>query len=184
MREWQSLISTTNVLPSRTPILWPWVSLPLFPCTVLTRVLCRTVLNPKKKMAHFTKFWPSDLVEEVESVVRECVSIDNLLIFNDADSTLFGKFIERYNQRVDKEQPQATRVHKAAVSSRKPGRQNIDDTDLSSDNDDDDNYQQTSNATDTYIEEWNLYLNAHKAMPDDIGIVAWWGVCLTFLFPA
>ena len=74
MREWRSLISTTNVLLSRMPISWPWVSLPSFPCTVLTRVLCCTVLNPKKKMAHFTKFWPADLVEEVESVVRESVS--------------------------------------------------------------------------------------------------------------
>ena len=74
MQEWRSLISTTNVLPSQMPISWPWVSLPSFPCTVLTRVLCHTVLNPKKKMAHVTKFWPANLVEEVESVVCESVS--------------------------------------------------------------------------------------------------------------
>jgi hypothetical protein len=67
-------------------------------------------------------------------------------------------------------------VRKAAASSRKSGRQNIDDTDLSSSDDNDDNDQQTSKGADTYLEEWNLYLNAHEAIPDDIGIVAWWGV--------
>jgi hypothetical protein len=74
------------------------------------------------------------------------------------------------------------RVCKAVVSSRKTGRQNIDDTGLSSD-DNDDNCRQTSKTTNTYIEEWNLYLKTHEAVPDGIEIVAWWGVSRN-LFPA
>ena len=93
------------------------------------------------------------------------------------------KFVKHYNQWINKKQPQAMCVRKAAVSSCKTGHLNINNMDLSSDNDHD-NYQQTSKAVDTYIEEWNLYLNTHEAMPDDIGIVAWWGVRPALLFPA
>ena len=174
MREWRSSINTTTVLLSRTPISWPWVSLSSLLCTVLTRVLYCAVLNPKKKMAHFTKFWSSELVEEVESVVCKCVSIDNRLVFNITDGVM--QFVERYNQRIDKEQPQATRVRKTAPS-HKTGHQNIDDTDSSS-SDDDDDCRHTTKTADAYIEEWNLYLNTHEVMPDDIEIVTWWGVCI------
>jgi hypothetical protein len=135
-------------------------------------------------MAHFTKFWPSDLVEEVESLVREHVSIDHLLIVNIADS-MFSGHHQVYQALQPADQQGTTpghRVCKAVVSSRKTGRQNIDDTDLSSDDNDDD-CRQTSKTTDTYIEEWNLYLKTHEAVPDGIEIVAWWGVCLAIFFP-
>ena len=44
-------------------------------------------------------------------------------------------------------------------------------------------YLQAS-STVNYLEEWNLYLNTNEIMPDDIGIVGWWGVhhMLLFLF--
>ena len=86
-------------------------------------------------MVYVTKFWSSELVEEVESVVHECVSIDNQLVFNITDGVI--QFVECYNQRIDKEQPQATCVHKT-VPSHKTGHQNIDDMDSSSSDDDDD----------------------------------------------
>ena len=108
-------------------------------------------------------------------MVCECVSIDDQLIFNITEGVI--KFVKRYNQWIVKEQPQATCVRKT-VPSRKTGHQNIDNTDLSSEDDDDDDCQQTSKTANAYIEEWNLYLNTHKAMPDDIEIVAWWGVCI------
>jgi hypothetical protein len=136
-------------------------------------------------MAHFMKHWPLDLVEEVESVVHEQVSQLIICLFFYILLTVLVclgviKFVERYNERIDKEQPPATRVHKAAASHPKIGHQNIDDTDSSDDNN---NCQQASKTLNTYIEEWNLYLNTHEAMSDDIRIVHWWGMHLSFLFP-
>ena len=98
------------------------------------------------------KFWSSEFVKEVESVVHECVSIDDWLVFNITDGVI--KFVECYNQWINKEQSQATCVCKTAPS-HKTGHQNINDRDSSSDNDD--NYcRHTSKTADTYIEEWNL----------------------------
>ena len=36
-----------------------------------------------------------------------------------------------------------------------------------------------------YLDEWRLYLNTHEVVPNDVGIVQWWGVhCIVVLgFP-
>src|ERR1700761_3419404 len=95
-----------------------------------------------------------------------------------ADS--FFKFMERYNEKTSKAQPQATCVRKAVHSPAKLGRhRNVDDTDSS----DDEDCQQAISKGDAYLEEWNLYLNTHEVVPDNIGIVRWWGVGLTLSFP-
>ena len=148
---------------------------------VLTRVLV-VVLNPKKKMAHFTKHWPPELFEEVESVVRERVSpstsIRLCMLLTVLHFSL--KFVERYKVRNANEQGQVKHACRVAAPSSKLGHRNVDDTDSSSDDED---YLQAS-STVNYLEEWNLYLNTNEIMPDDIGIVGWWGVhhMLLFLF--
>jgi hypothetical protein len=92
------------------------------------------------------------------------------------------KFVERYNER-NKAQAPAARVRKIAASPPpKLGRRqwNVDDTDSSSDDED---RPQVTNAVDPYLEEWSLYLNTNEAVPDDMGIVQWWGVRTLSLFP-
>jgi hypothetical protein len=61
-------------------------------------------------MAHFTKFWLSDLVEEVESLVRERVSIDHLLIVNIADS-MFSRHHQVYQALQPADQQGTTPGH-------------------------------------------------------------------------
>ena len=87
------------------------------------------------------------------------------------------KFIQRFEELNKKPQTQATHIYKTRPSS-KPGHQNVYNTDTETDDDD---CQQVVNADNSWIEEWKLYLNTHEVVPDDIGIVHWWGVCL-FLF--
>jgi hypothetical protein len=87
------------------------------------------------------------------------------------------KFIERFHEQNEKVSNMSfARVHKS--SSSKPRRYNTDDTDSESDND---NYQQAADQTNGWIEEWKLYLNTFEVMPDNMGIVHWWGVCLYFI---
>jgi hypothetical protein len=126
-------------------------------------------------MAHFTKHWLAELVEEVKSVVCEHVSHSSFHMFvHIPDHThLPLKFVERYNMRNAKEQDQVKCVCKVTVSPPKLGCWNINDTNLSSDDED---YPQASNTVNTYLEEWNLYLNMNEVVPDNIRIVGWWGV--------
>ena len=72
-----------------------------------------------------------------------------------------------------------TRAPKAAASLLRTGCWTIDDTDSSSD---DDECLRAANPADAYLEEWNLYVNTHEAVPDGMGIVQWWGVCIITLF--
>ena len=73
------------------------------------------------------------------------------------------KFVKRYNKRNCKAQPETPYIHKAATSSAKLSRhQNINDTDLSSDDED---YRQVTNKGDAYLDEWSLYLNTMKLYP-------------------
>ena len=83
------------------------------------------------------------------------------------------KFVEHYNERNRKAQPKTPYVRKAAPSAKLGRHRNIDDTDSSSDNED---YQQVINKGNAYLDEWSLYLNTHEVVPDDMGIVRWWGV--------
>jgi hypothetical protein len=90
-----------------------------------------------------------------------------------------SKFVERFNEQNKKCQPQATSKHvRKKVQSIKRRHENIDDTDSSSDDDD---CQQVANTANTSLEEWKLYLNTHEVVPDDIGIVRWWG-CVSHLY--
>ena len=86
---------------------------------------------------------------------------------------IFLKFVKRYNERNHKAQPKTPYVCKAAPSAKLGQHQNIDDTDSSSDDED---YRQVINKGDAYLDEWSLYLNTHEVVPDDMGIVRWWGV--------
>ena len=58
-------------------------------------------------------------------------------------------------------------------TSPKRGWRNIDDTNTESDNDDS---QQVARQTSSWIEEWKLYINMYEVVPDDMGVVKWWGV--------
>ena len=80
--------------------------------------------------------------------------------------------MERYNE-MDKRSPQATRVHKVATLPQKTGHWKVDDTDSSSEEED---LRPVTNSANLSMEEWKLYLNTREDVPDDIGIVRWWGV--------
>ena len=83
-REWTSSIPTTNVRLNLMRTSWQWVGYLIL--SVITQlkgalVLRRRhdlVLNPKKKMGHFSKHWPADLVLEVEEVVQQRVCYSSL----------------------------------------------------------------------------------------------------------
>ena len=132
------------------------------------------VLNSKKKLAYFTKHWPADLVEEVESVVCECVSPSiSICLCTLLMALIFSlKFVECYKVRIANEQDQVNHVCKVAAPPTKLGHWNIDNTDSS---DDDEDYPRAL-STGNYLEEWNLYLTTNKVVPDEIEIVGWWGV--------
>jgi hypothetical protein len=87
------------------------------------------------------------------------------------------KFIERFHEQNKKVVQTSARVHKTPSTS-KTGRYNIDDTDSESDNDD---CQQAADLTNGWIDEWKLYLNTYEVVPDNMGIVPWWGVCFCFI---
>ena len=83
------------------------------------------------------------------------------------------KFVEHYKARNANEQDQVKCVCKVAAPLPKLAHQNIDDTDSSSDDED---YLKAL-STGNHLEEWNLYLTMNEVVPDEIGIVGWWGVC-------
>jgi hypothetical protein len=80
------------------------------------------------------------------------------------------QFIARFNQLNKKPVTQSTLKTRASP---KHGRRIIDDTNTK---DDDDDNQQVSHLTSSWIEEWKLYVNTYKVIPNDMGIVQWWGV--------
>ena len=131
-------------------------------------------------MGHFAKHWPANLVTEVEDIVRECVSqlLACSLLHTTNITDMNGKFVECFNKQNKKPQALATRACKTPSSS-KLGRWNINNTDSSSDDDD---CQQVTNTANSWLDEWKLYLNTHEVVPDDVGIVRWWGVCFSLLF--
>jgi hypothetical protein len=80
------------------------------------------------------------------------------------------QFIVRFNQLNKKP---VTQLTLKTCASLKCGCRNIDDTDTKDDNDDN---QQVSRLTSSWIEEWKLYVNTYEVIPDDMGIVQWCGV--------
>ena len=80
------------------------------------------------------------------------------------------KFIDRFNE-LNKASTTIPLSQKARASS-KPGWHNVDDTDTESDAEDD----QGTHLTSTWVDEWKLYLNTYEVVPDDMGLVLWWGV--------
>ena len=67
-------------------------------------------------------------------------------------------------------------MHKAKTH-RKTKRLNIDDTDSESD----DNNNETSDPSRPWLDEWNSYLGIQEVIPEDMGVVRWWGVWLQYL---
>ena len=120
------------------------------------------------------KHWPAELLEDVEDVVRLCVSSAFYSFLCTADTNL--KFIKRFEELSKKTQTQAIHVHKTRTSS-KPGRQNVYDTDTETDDDDS---EQVANVGSRWIEEWKLYFSTHEVVPDGVGIARWWGVRTIF----
>ena len=67
-------------------------------------------------------------------------------------------------------------MHKAKTH-RKTKRLNIDDTDSESN----DNNNETSDPSRPWLDEWNSYLGIQEVIPEDMGVVRWWGVWLQYL---
>ena len=36
----------------------------------------------------------------------------------------------------------------------------------------------SSDPSKPWLKEWNLYLQTHEVVPEGMGIVEWWGVCV------
>jgi hypothetical protein len=77
------------------------------------------------------------------------------------------KFIDRFN-----EQNKTIQHFHTTSTSAKRGRRNMDDTDTESDDDDPEAVRPTS----SWVDEWKLYINTYEVVPDDMGIIQWWGV--------
>ena len=137
------------------------------------------MLNPKKKMGHFKKNWASSLVTEVEELVKKHVRSfmhrDSRYALQHSVAHLF-QFLERYNEHNKKYNSMTTQTRKTMPPSSKPGRCNVDDTDSESDGDD----CQQVDATNSWIDEWKLYIDTNEVVPDEMGIVRWWGVRISF----
>ena len=79
------------------------------------------------------------------------------------------KFIDRFNEL---NKASTIPLPQKMRASSKPGHYNVNDTDTESDADND----QVTHATSTWVDEWKLYLNTYEVVPDNLGLVLWWGV--------
>ena len=52
---------------------------------------------------------------------------------------------------------------------------NIDDTDSESETE-----MTAADPTKPWLNEWNTYIQTHEIIPEGMGIVRWWGVCIFF----
>jgi hypothetical protein len=77
------------------------------------------------------------------------------------------KFIDRFN-----EQNKTIQHSHTTSTSAKCGCRNMDDTDTESDDDD----PEAIHPTSSWVDEWKLYINTYEVVPDDMGIIQWWGV--------
>ncbi|PPQ83822.1 hypothetical protein CVT24_012453 [Panaeolus cyanescens] len=124
--------------------------------------LVSTALDPRKKFAHFERNWGGDLTEDVESTVR-------------------SKFIERYNAlntSTSSTSPNTSRPRPSSIrASAHPRKRRIQLASLSDDESDSDPITRApSNPLEPWRTEWDSYLNTHEVVPNDMGIVEWWGL--------
>jgi hypothetical protein len=86
-----------------------------------------------------------------------------------------SKFLERFNTLQSSPTAKSTCVCKIA-STRKSTRPNIDDTDTEDESDDNNTGISPANA---WQDEWKSYINPIEDIPIGMGLVRWWGVCVT-----
>jgi hypothetical protein len=58
-------------------------------------------------------------------------------------------------------------------------RQNMDDTDSDNSSDEEPEVDDTAQP---WLHEWALYTTTHEVVPENVGIVQWWGVRNLFIF--
>lgn len=80
------------------------------------------------------------------------------------------QFIERY-EKIHGESSSTLVIKKKKTLTRR----NSDDTESESESE-----VETLNPTKPWLNEWDLYLQTHETVPEDMGIVRWWGVRLPF----
>jgi hypothetical protein len=86
-----------------------------------------------------------------------------------------SKFLEHFNTLQSSPTAKSTCVCKIALT-RKSTRPNINDTDTEDESDDNNTGISPANA---WQDEWKSYINAIKDIPIGMGLVRWWGVCVT-----
>jgi hypothetical protein len=122
-------------------------------------------------LSYFRKHWPSNLVSDVKDTIHVRVSpLSHLsycyLIY------IAPQFLERFHVLESSLSIKATTIRKAAPLSLKSSHTNIDDTETEDDSDSCEAAVGESNASD----EWKTYLNSVEDVPDELGVIRWWGV--------
>ena len=82
------------------------------------------------------------------------------------------KFLKHFRALESSLGVKTTSIRKLAPLSRQSSRTNIDDTETEDDSNSCEAAIGGSNASD----EWKTYLNSIEDVPDEMGIVRWWGV--------
>ncbi|KAF8264314.1 hypothetical protein EI94DRAFT_1806014 [Lactarius quietus] len=119
------------------------------------QIMAMEVLELSTKLACFHKNWSSDLISEVEDAVQAKTHIHIVSVID-----CFNK-LHQY--------PGVKSIHVCKSSSRcKSAHPNIDNTDSE---DDTTNCKVTDVPSNAWMDEWKAYLNMHKDVLEDMGIV-------------
>jgi hypothetical protein len=130
------------------------------------------VVNLEKKLSHFKKYWKKEEYDEVMKLIEAKVCIASLHFVFSLNS--MTQFIERYEflHRTTPPSEQSTQTKK---SHNVDGliRDNIEtDSEYEGDEEED----PLSDPTKPWRGEFLRFLNAKDVIPEDMGIVEWWGV--------
>jgi len=84
-------------------------------------------------------------------------------------------FIERYTllNKTNLQRLSQSQLKTNLASTRKQHRVNMDNTESEGDDRDGD-----YDAEKPWLTEWSCYEKTHEAIPQSMGIVQWWGVCV------
>ena len=130
------------------------------------------VVNPEKKLSHFRKYWKKEEYDEVLKLIEAKVCISSLLFV--LSLNLMTQFIERY-EFLHCMAPSSDQSKKTKKSHKVDGliRDNIEtDSEYEGDEEDD----PLSDPTKPWRGEFLRFLNAKDVIPENMGIVEWWGV--------
>jgi len=130
------------------------------------------VVNPEKKLSHFKKYWKKEEYDEVVKLIEAKVCIPCLHFVFSLNS--MTQFIECY-EFLHHTMPPSEQSKKSKKSCKVDGliRDNIEtDSEYEGDEEED----PLSDLTKPWRGEFLRFLNAKDVIPENVGIVEWWGV--------